>query len=236
MTTTEENKQRGSGYFKLAALWLGILLMGSFWLSVRGSSEPVILTVLPQSPRTGEPIVATVKMNNQTSNSLITGYQLYINGKLMQAGDTTLAAYSSKVYQYVYENDLPMGEQLNFVVRTQSEQGSFEKVLSTPAYPPQIWSSFVSFASFSTSILTYLSTMSFYQANFTTDTGFNVGIIASAVLIGVLILLELPLVTVRGKSITIAGRLKIRFTAMAWTLLIIFMGMVYTKIAMVISG
>ncbi len=236
MVTAEEKNKKGSGYLRLAILWLGILLLGSFWLSVRGSSEPAIMTVVPQAPRQGEPIVATIKMNNPSPVNLFTGYQFYVNGVLLQAGDTTLAPYSSKVYQYVYENTLPMGEQLNFVVRTQSNQGSFEKILSTPPYPPQIWSSFVSFASFSTSLISSMSTMSFYQVNFAADTGLNVGIVASVVLIGVLIFLELPLATVRGKTITVAGRLRIRFTTMAWILLIIFMGMVYTKIAMIITA
>ncbi len=36
-----------SAFLKLAILWLAILLLGSFWLSVRGTSDPVVMTVLP---------------------------------------------------------------------------------------------------------------------------------------------------------------------------------------------
>lgn len=46
-----------------------------------------------------------------------------------------MASQSGEAAKYAYENLLPMGEQINFVVRTQSEQGNYEKILSSSAYP-----------------------------------------------------------------------------------------------------
>lgn len=228
-------KQGGArnSYLKLAVIWLAIILMGSFWLSVRSSSEPVILTLLPQTPRPGEPIVATFKLNNPSEEPLFARYQFFANGEILREGDTTIAAQASKVYQYTYQNQLPLGEQLNFMVRTESRLGNYEKIISTPAYPPQIWSSFVSFASFSTTVMSSMATMAYYQGTFSSDVGLNIGMLTSGVLIALLIFLELPLVAARNRAAAI-GRLKVRFSTVAWILLVIFLGMVYTKVALII--
>lgn len=231
--------QRGgsrSAFLKLAILWLAILLLGSFWLSVRGTSDPVVMTVLPQAPREGEPIVVTFRLNNPSPEPSVTRYEFYANGELLRKGDATIAPNSSKVYKYVYENPLPMGSQLNFLVQTESKGGRYEKSVSTPPYPPQLWSSFVSFASFSTSVMSSMSTMVFYEDSFRADVGFNIGIITSIVLIAILIFMELPIASVQGRKVATLGRLRIRLSTLMWILLIIFLGMVYTKVVMVISG
>ncbi len=147
-----------------------------------------------------------------------------------------MAPESSKTYQYAYANPLPMGEQLNFVVRTQSEQGNYEKVLSSPSYPPQVWSSFVSFASFSTSVMSSMVSMTYYQNTFDTNMGLNVGIIASFVLIILLIFAELTQPLIEGRAVARLGRLKIRLSAVTWILFIIFIGIVFTQVAMILAA
>ena len=52
---------------KIALLWLAIMLMGSFWLTTRTSLDPVSLVVLPEAPKEGEPVVATIKLNNPSA-------------------------------------------------------------------------------------------------------------------------------------------------------------------------
>lgn len=198
--------ERRSGYLKLAVLWLAIFLLGSFWLSVRGTSDPVVMTVIPQAPREGEPIIVTFKLNNPSAEPSTTSYEFYANGELLREGEAVIAPYSSKVYKYIYENSLPMGNQLNFLVQTESSEGRFEKAISTPAYPPQLWSSFVSFASFSTSVMSSMSTMVFYQDSFRADVGLNVGITTSIVLIAILIFLELPVASIRGRKEATLGK------------------------------
>ena len=231
----DQNKNRAA-IFKLAILWVAILLLGSFWLTVRGSSDPVSMVVIPQVPREGEPIIAILKLNNPSSDALVLGYQFYANGKLLKEGATTIAPGSSKTYKYAYENPLQMGEQLNFVVKTQSQLGNYEKVVSLPPYPPQVWSSFVSFASFSTSVMSSMSTITYYQSTFGSDMGLNVGIITSIVLIALLIFMELTQHVVGGRTVARLGRVRIRFSTITWILFIIFMGIVYTKVVMILSG
>jgi len=229
------DSQRGIK-LRIIIIWMAILLMGSFWLTVRTGSEPVSLAVIPEVPREGEPIIAIFKLNNPTSQPINTSYQFYANGELMKEGATTIPAGSSKVYEYAYKNPLELGEQLKFVVKTQSEQGDYEGVVSSPPYPPQVWSSFVSFASFSTSVMSSISTMTYYQTTFGRDMGLNIGLIASAVLIGLLIFLELTRLSLQQKTIATLGRLRLRFSTVTWILFIIFMGMVYTTVVMILTS
>jgi len=227
------DNQRGTK-LKLIIVWLAILLMSSFWFTAKVDSGAVSLAVVPQVPREGEPVLATFKLNNPSSQVISTDYQFYANGELMKEGTTVILPESSKLYQYAYRNPLELGEQVNFMVRTTSPWGSCERMVSLPCYPPQIWSSFVSFASFSTSMMGFMSSMTYYQSTFDTDVGFNVGLLSIIVLIGLLIFLELTQPLLRRKTITILGRLRIRFSTVTWILFIIFMGITYTKVAMVL--
>lgn len=230
----KQGKDRETG-FKLAIVCLAILLMGTFWLTVQMTSDPVNLVVLPEAPRQGEPVLATFKLNNPSSQAVVTRYQFYANGELLKEGATTIASNSRKTYQYAYANPLRLGEQLNFMVSTQSELGNYERVISSPPYPPQVWSSFVSFASFSTSVMSSMSTMTYYQSTFGTNTGLNVGIIASIVVIILLIFIELTQPLLRQKTVAVLGRLRLRLSPVTWILFIIFMGIVYTKIVMILA-
>ena len=228
------DRQRGIK-LKITIIWLAILLMGSFWLTMRTGSDAVNLAVVPEVPREGEPIIATFKLNNPSPQAISTEYQFYANGELMQEGVATLVPDSGKTYQYAYRNLLQLGEQVNFVVKTESAQGSYEKIVSLPAYPPQILSSFVSFASFSTSMMSFMSSMVYYQGSFGSDMGFNVGLLSTVVLIGLLIFLELTQPLLREKTIAILGRLGIRFNTVSKILFIIFIAMVYTRVVMILA-
>ena len=226
------DNQRGIK-LKIIIIWLAILLMGSFWLTAIVDSESVSLAVVPEVPREGEPILATFKLNNPAPQAISTEYHFYANGELMKEGATIIAPGSSKLYQYAYKNPLELGEQVNFVLRTTSPLGSYEKVVSLPSYPPQIWSSFVSFASFSTSMMGFMSSMTYYQSSFGSEMGFNVAILVTLVLIGLLIFLEVTQPLLREKTLAILGRLRLRFNTVTWILFIIFMGIVYTKVVMI---
>ena len=228
------DNQRGIK-LKIVIIWLAILLMGSFWLTARAGSDEVTLAVMPQVPREGEPIIATFKLNNPSPQAIRTEYQFYANGKLLEEGATIIPPGSSKLYQYAYQNPLPLGEQVNFVVKIKSPLGSHEKVVSLPSYPPQIWSSFVSFASFSTSVMSFMFSSTYYQSSFGSDNmGFNVGLLSAIVLMGLLIFLELTQPLLQEKTVTILRRLRLRFNTVTWILFIIFMGIVYTKVVMIL--
>ncbi len=228
----EDNK---GVYFKLAIVVFSILLLGSFWLTMRAASEPVSMVVTPEVTREDEPILVTFKLNNPSSEPLLTSYQLFIDGELVMKGISILTPLSSETNQYAYENPLELGQQVNFLVRASSQLGDCEKVISNPPYPPQIWSSFVSLASLSTTVMSSMSTMVYYQDAFGKDFGFNVGFLCSAVLLLLLIFLELTGTVAVKTSFAILGRLQLRLSFVTWILIIIFMGMVYTKVVMILT-
>jgi hypothetical protein len=228
------DKQKGLK-LKMLVIWLAILLVGSFWLTVHAGTAAVTLTVMPEVPRENEPIVATFKIDNPSSGAESTSYKFYVNGELLKEGTTTISPGFSKIYNYVYENPLELGEQVNFMVEGASGSESFDKAVSLPSYPPQVWSSFVSFASFSTSVMSSMSSMTYYQSSFGADLGLNVGVVAVLVLISLLIFLELsPNLTIKG-GVAVLGRLKSKFSTLTWILLVIFIGMVFTRVAMILS-
>jgi len=204
----------------------------------------VSMVVTPAVPREGEPVLATFKLNNPLSQPLTTDYQFFANGELIADGTSTIAPGSYETQQYAYRNPLQMGDQIHFLVRTESKLGNHEKAVSTPAYPPQIWSSFVSFASFSTSVMSSMSTMTYFMLTFQSTTvlgtvggiGINAGAIFATVLIGLLAFLEITRPMVLDKSIAVVGRLKLRFGTVTWILLIIFLGIIYTRVVMIFTA
>jgi hypothetical protein len=220
---------------KIIILWLAIMLLGSFWLALKTSSDMASLAVLPNVPREGEPVIVTLKLSNPAIEVTEICYQLYANGKLIREGTTTLPPTSSKVYQYVYENPLKLGEQVNFLVKTDSPQGDCEEMVSLPPYPPQVWSSFVSFASFSTSLMSSLSSMTYYQTTFGSQMSLNLGLLFTIVLACLLIFLELSQPLLRQRTFTVLGRLRLRFSTITWILFIIFVGIFYTNVTMIIA-
>ena len=219
---------------RIAIVWLAIFLVAIFAYGMMSASRPVSISAIPEVPQEAEPIIVTFKLKNPSPQTSTIEYQFYANGELLRTGVATIAPLCSKEYQYVYKNPLQIGEQVNFVVKAASGQDRWEKIVSMPAYPPQIWSSFVSFASFSTSVMTSMTTMTYYQSSFGTQDGWNIGLILSLVLIALLVFLELTWTRMRRKTLTIVGSLRTRFGSLSLLLFIIFMGMVFTKIVLII--
>jgi len=216
-------------------IWFAVLIMVSLVVGLHEASEPVSVSVFPTVPMEDEPLVVTFNLNNPSIQGTSADYQLYANGKLVMQGATELSAVSSKKYQYTYENPLEMGEQITFVVKSTLDGSDHEEYVSLPAYPPQVFSSFVSFATFSTSVMSYMTTMAYYDQAFGNNSVINVGLIFSIVLIALLIYLELTEPSLSERSFKFIGNLRIRFSKLSSVLFIIFVGMVFTQIALIIG-
>lgn len=220
---------------KIVIVWSGILLLVGFLIASMSSANHITLSVIPEVPKTGEPVVATFNISNPSDRPLTSSYELYVNGKLVESGNTTIAPFSSSKYQYAHKNYLQRGEQVNFMLRTSSDRGSFDKIVSLPAYPSQLMSSFVSFAAFSTSVMSSMLSMEYFSGTFGTTSGLNIGILVSIVLISLLVFLQLTQTISTGKGITILGSYKTNFRTVSSILFIIFVGMVFTKVVMIIA-
>jgi len=235
MDQTRDNSYKGL-ILKIVIAWLSILMLVGFSVATNSTTALVELSVLPQVPKTGEPIVATFTLNNPSTKPLSIDYQFYINSELVESGSTVVIPRESSVYQYAYENYLERGEQINFVLKTNSDLGDSEKIFSLPAYPSQIMSSFVSFAAFSTSVMTSMITMEYFTDTFGVSEGPNTGIILTLVLIGLLIFLELTQAIKTGRGSTIISSYRSRFRILSTFLFIIFLGMVFTRIVIILAS
>ncbi len=234
MRTAKASQHQGI-ILKIAIVWLCVFLLLGFLIASKVAASPITMSVIPEVPKTGEPVVATFNINNPSPESSTTSYQLYINGKLVESGMTTIAPYTGTKYQYAYRNSLERGEQVNFVLKTSSDDGDTEKIVSLPAYPSQLMSSFVSFAAFSTSVMSSMITMQYFNEAFGTTSGVNTGIIVAIVLIALLIFLELTQAVTAGKRNTILGSYRTSFTTVSTILFFIFIGMVFTRVVMILA-
>ncbi|MBN2109655.1 MAG: hypothetical protein JW705_01010 [Methanosarcinaceae archaeon] len=220
---------------KIMVILFAILLMTSLLVGLYDAASPVSVSVFPEVPVEGEPVLVTFNLKNPAMHASSADYELYMNGNLILQGATELSPLASKKYQYTYENPLEMGEQVTFLVRSTVDGTYYEDYISLPAYPPQVWSSFVSFATFSTSVMSYMTTMAYYDQSFGDNAVLNVGVIFSVVLIGLLIYLELTEPQLYDKSFRVLGNLRIRFGRLSGVLFVIFVGMVFTQIALILG-
>ena len=230
-------ESRKSVYFKIVIVALAIVLSGSFWLSNKLSDSPVSLTVNPTFPKGGgEPILVTFKLNNPTPLALPTSYEFFVNGELLARGDTVIPGASAETHQYAYRNALNIGEQVSFVVRSQSLLGSTDRSLSLPNYPPQVLSSVVSLSSVATSVAVSMNSIAYYQSIFGDRSHLNLSFLTAFVLIALLIFMELTQPVIRDRTIASLWRLHIRFPTLTWILLVIFLGIVYTRVILIVTS
>lgn len=231
---------------KILILALAIFFLLAFIASFASVSSPVKLFVFPEVPREGEPVVVTFSMKNFELTDAPYTYTLYANGEKVMEGSTVISPLSSKRYQYAYLNNLKIGEKVSFVVRAYSNGKSYEEVMSVPPYHPYVWSSFVSFAAFSTSMAGVttsmgvsstttmaITTMAYYQNSFGVKHALNVGVIFSVVLIALLIHIEVT-EPFHG-ALNIIGRLRKRFSKLSVILFTIFITMVFSQIILIIG-
>jgi hypothetical protein len=230
--------------YRTLMLWFTILILVSFAASLQSRYDTVGIQVAPEVLREGEPVVVTFFINNPSDKAAGTDYTLYANGDALMSGRTELSPGAGRQFQYIYSNPLKLGEQVTFSARALSGDEVSINSLSIPSVPPQIWSSFVSFASFSTSVLSSssaissmsMSSMAYYDNSFGTNRALNAGLIFSIVLIILLIYMELSEPLLAEKKMRIIGNLRFRFSRLSSVLFIIFVGMVFTQIALIIGG
>lgn len=258
------NKNRS--VLRLGMVLPPLLVLIIFSYSFYGLSSPVVVKAFPTVPKEGEPLIIAFALKNFQEVERNYKYVLYANGVKVMEGETTLPRMSVKQYQYSYRNPLPLGERLTFNLKVTAQkevhesllcrairikdkcltngQESYEKTVSIPAYPPQVWSSFVSFASFSTAIsgisssmasgsTISLASMKYYRGSYGFDKAVNVGVIFSIALLFILLTVELTEPYTR--SLSILGRLRPRFNRLSATLFIIFMAMVFTEVILIIG-
>ncbi len=211
---------------KTMIVWLAIALLGSFAFSMQTLKDPVSMVVMPEVPKEGEPLILSFTLNNPALAEETYSYDLYINGELVMQGESPVGALSSKQHKYIYQNPLSQGEQTTFLLKVKTSEGPIQKTLSIPVYAPQVWTSFVSIASYS-------MVSGGYNDAFAPSKTLNVGLIFTLVLIPMLTFLVLT-EPYAGKTNTL-GRLNHKFSRLSTIMFVIFMGMVLTHMVMIIG-
>jgi len=224
-------------FLLIALAGLGILFLTSISLTMSHASEDISMTVVPEVPREGLPVIISFALRNPGGAGEVVRYRLYGNGMLLSEGEEYIEARSVRRHVYAYPKPPEVGEKMTFLLRAESERGVKEKSLAIPPYPPQVWSSFVSFATFSTammssSISTSIASLDFYERTFLSESRLNIGLVLSMFLIAMLVFLELtePL----GGSWLKVVRLRLSFTRLSIVLFLIFLGMVASKVVLVL--
>ena len=259
-----EKQQSG---LRFGILFSALIVLLIFSFSFYGSSSPVVIKTFPSVPKEGEPMIVAFSLKNFQSVEKSYEYELYANGVKVMEGTTRLPQLAVKQYQYSYKNPLPLGERLTFNLKITSKtdvqngvscwsirirdnclmggEERYEKTVSIPAYPPQVWSSFVSFATFSTAISSAtmaslassstisLASMSYYKNTYGFDTFINVGVVFSVALLFILISVEVTEPYIR--ALNFMGRLRHRFNRLSLVLFTIFVAMVFTEIILIIG-
>ncbi len=193
------------------------------------------LTVIPEVPRPGEPILIKYQFNNASPRNIPVTYDFFINNQKAKSGTALLDPFSAKQYLYIYINDLELGNQAHFALRASFPEGSYERIVSLPAFQPQVWSSFVSIAALATSDMESLNSMDYYRETLFNDRKARVGMVMALVLLALLIFLELSRPPRYGNTVNALISLRLAFATLTTLLLIIFAGMIFTRIAMLLQ-
>lgn len=223
---------RRDPWLRLIVLWCIIVLWGVLWVSSQPSSSPLALKVMPEAPRDGDPLVMRVELTNTSDQEQTYRYGLYSGNETLQQGITTVPPRSSRGYNYVSQAHLTAGQQVSLVARASAGEQSWEQAVALPPYPPQVWSSFVSFASFSTSMMGSISAVSYYREHFTSVNGAGPGFLLILSLLALAMFQDMtgPLSHLMPHSIL--GRLHVQFQELLIILALVFVGIAYTMLVL----
>jgi len=81
-----------------------------------------------------------------------------------------------------------------------------------------------------------MSSMTYYQSTFGSQISLNLGLLFTIILATLLIFLELSQPLLQQRTVTVLGRLRLRFSTVTWILFIIFLGIFYTSVMMIIAS
>lgn len=232
---------RANARLRLLIVWACIALIAVFAIStVLAGRETLQLTCLPMVPREGLPTLLHLALRNLSRSEEDYAFRIYVNGEVVVEGKMFIPARSSRDIRYIAPADIPVGQSLKIYAQAQTVGGSvrYEKHLEIPPCPPEIWSSFSSLASFSTSQRVYITSFSYYKsfaAEATIFSAVNSGVVVTISLLVVLVFLQVSDPSWRRLGARTLS-MRARYGWLAAALLAIFGCMIFTKVVLIISG
>jgi len=227
-----------SYFYRVVVLWVLFFSLILFYQGVGGSV--VNIDYFPAFPRYGDPVQVNIRLSNPDPEPRLLNVRVYVNGLIVAEWLAHIDGGSIKEYRIVEPSILGVGESIRVYVEALyvNDGTVYSRSAMIPPFPPEVFTSFISFSSFSSTLMGYMTTLSYYTttvASITPSQGVNAGLVLSLTLIGLLIFMELtdPAYGKIGERIT---HLRRNFTREAIILLIVFSAMVATKIIFIIYG
>ncbi|MEM2868752.1 MAG: hypothetical protein QXR84_09780 [Candidatus Bathyarchaeia archaeon] len=224
--------------YRIVVLWALVLSLILFYQGVGGNV--IGIDYFPSFPRLGEPVQITVRLVNSDPEPRLMSVRVYVDGLAVADWLAYIDGGSVKEYRVVGPSRFDVGGSIRVYAEALDVKSGavYSRSAMVPPFPPEAFTSFISFASFSSTLMGYMTTLSYYtttMAAITPAEGVNAGLILSLTLIGLLVFMELtdPAYGKMGERIT---HLRRNFTREAIILLIVFLAMVATKIIFIVYG
>jgi hypothetical protein len=236
------------------ALFLSILFLNS-WIQI---DQTLTLTYFPSVSRENEPFVVRALVRNVADEPRRIRVTLFVDGLEAFVSESFLEPLATQSSTLTLPSP-KLGTAIRFYAEAVDlETGArFTEAIMVPQSPPEAWMSFASFSSLTTMLLSSSSssslmsssssssmsssfTISYYQstiglARAPVKWGINVGLAVSIILLVLLTFIELtnPRFGTLGRRLS---GLRDRYSLLTANLLLIFMGLVITRIVMIIAG
>ncbi|MCX8162388.1 MAG: hypothetical protein N3E44_05295 [Candidatus Bathyarchaeota archaeon] len=201
------------------------------------SVGPIGISYYPAFPRYDEPVQVTVRLSNIYPEARVFVSGIYLDGCMVAEWVVEVDGGSVREYRILTPGNLGVGGSLKIYVEAFDPRFSerYSASVMIPPFPPEAFSSFVSFAGFSSTLIGYMATLSYYTNTMMPVDGVDVGLTLSLTLIGLLVFLELT-DPVYGRICERIDYLRRNFVKEAIVLLAVFLAMVATKIIFILYG
>ena len=228
-------------------LFLVIILFNSF----DQTSDVLNLSHFPSIPRENEPFTIRAMIKNTAVEPRKYSLTMYIDGDAVMASESTFDPLSTQSSTLTLESP-PLGSALRIYAEAiDLETGDkYTQSLLMPQSPPEAWMSFASFSSLTSLLLSSSSsssssmsssfTISYYKntiglSESTVRWSINIGLIASITLVALLVFIELTNPGFSDLGPRLKG-LRARYSLLTANLLLVFIGLVLTRIVIIIAA
>jgi len=205
--------------------------------------------------RESEPFVVTALVRNAAHEPRTYSINIFVDG--LKVLESTSKLEGASLLSFTYTSGWPkLGSATRIYIEVLDvESGAvYSDSVLVPSSPPEVWMSFAAFSSFATSLLSssssssssamsstftivyYLNVMGLSSAlGQSALPFFNVGLVMTLTLVLLLVFVEVTDPSY-GKLAAWVTRLRRRYGLLATGLLLIFLGMVLTRVVMIIAG
>jgi len=247
---TEMTKHK-NGVKAIALAYVVLFLVIILFNSIDQTSDVLNLSHFPSTPKENEPFIIRANIKNTADETRKYSLTMYVDGDAVLTSESTFDALSTQTSTLTIASP-PLGSAVRvYAEAVDLETGEiYKQALLMPQSPPEAWMSFASFSSLTTMLLSSSSsssssmsssfTISYYKnaiglSESTIRWSINIGLIASLTLVALLVFIELTNPAFGNLGQKMKG-LRERYSLLTANLLIVFLGLVLTRVVIIMSG